>query len=372
MKRIFLVGDIIGSYRSQLILNYFSNRNYEYSVTLLPVNYYFFSGSSFISKFLNFFIYLLYSLLAILAILRCDILFYLPMNTRFLWTLKLANFFGKKTIFDFYNSRYLVSIENIKLGKNSEKKYTKKFDQYSLKYSTAVIFLSESEVSFYQELLDPKLKNKNVNIIPLKGPLRKKAKLKAFKNKSIYNICWWGKASQLHGIENLLLGLKDLQGIRKDFKLNLFENNKSRANYLKKLVSECNFDIEVNVYDNLTFSNGLESYLINNCDISLGSFGDTLMAKTVLLNKVVDTISLGIPMVTQKSNAIVEFGLDRNLLYLSENLNSDSIATTINILMNTEFDIQGYQKMTELKFKKLFSISSFEKSIEKLLLNNFS
>ncbi|WP_162344220.1 glycosyltransferase family protein [Cyclobacterium salsum] len=278
----------------------------------------------------------------------------------------------KIVVFDFYLSRYLVSIENKKVGQQQGKTYEKEFDITCLKNSSKIIFLNQSEKDFYLDILSYSVPPNRIEIISLKSPIRKKAKLLAFRNinrQRIFNICWWGKASQLHGIENMLNGLKQLESIRTDFKVNLFENNRNRALHLAEQVNALGFVVEINVHDSLTFVNGLEEYLVNNCDISLGSFGDTRMAKTVLMNKVVDTLSLGIPMVTQASEAIFEFGLNEDILWIPKNLSSSSISSTLNQLMEYNLIPNDFQKRTHTKFQYNFTSNSFEISFEKLLIS---
>lgn len=373
MKKVLLAGNIIGSYRSQLIINYFSERNYDYMFTILPFNFILSDRKGFTFRIINFILKRFFiPLYYVFLIINCDIFIYLSMNSQHIWTIKVAKWMKKIVVFDFYLSRYLVSIENKKVGQQQGKTFEKEFDITCLKNSSKIIFLNQSERDFYLDILSYSVPPNRIEIISLKSPIRKKAKLLAFRNfnrQRIFNICWWGKASQLHGIENMLNGLKQLESIRTDFKVNLFENNRNRALHLAEQVNGLGFVVEINVHDSLTFVNGLEEYLVNNCDIALGSFGDTRMAKTVLMNKVVDTLSLGIPMVTQASEAIFEFGLNEDTLWIPENLSSSSISNTLNQLMEYNLIPNDFQKKTHMKFQNNFTSNSFEISFEKLLIS---
>ena len=55
------------------------------------------------------------------------------------------------------------------------------------------------------------------------------------------------------------------------------------------------------------FDGKLPEYLIDNCDLALGIFGETLKAERAIPNKVVEALSMGIPTLTRHSPALNEF-----------------------------------------------------------------
>ncbi len=124
-------------------------------------------------------------------------------------------------------------------------------------------------------------------------------------------ICWWGKASRLHGIDKIIGSVKKLHHNYPEIKLSIFEDDAKRAEYLKQSYMGLEPDIGdfLDVRSDMTFSTGLGEYLSDEADIVLGVFGGTELGMTVVPNKVVEAMALGAPVVTQAATALNEFNL---------------------------------------------------------------
>jgi glycosyltransferase involved in cell wall biosynthesis len=67
------------------------------------------------------------------------------------------------------------------------------------------------------------------------------------------------------------------------------------------------------------FADGsLETFLAERCDIALGTFGDTLRAGTVMVNKIIEAVSMGIPVLCRRTKALSEYFTDNVNIFFAE------------------------------------------------------
>ena len=109
----------------------------------------------------------------------------------------------------------------------------------------------------------------------------------------------------------------------------------------------------------------LPRYLIENCDLALGIFGDTEKAKAAVPNKLIEALTLGIPSLTMSTSALEEFfepGVDFWTCESSPEAIADAIAQ---IYERTACQIDW--KKTREKTHQIFSVSNYHQVIERVL-----
>ncbi len=372
--KVLLVGTILGSYRAQYIIDFLSQRNYEFSFFYMG-KWMAVENHSLLSKLYSAFINKIIPVLYLLILPSATHVFLLPMNEKFEWVYNLAHFIGKKTIFDFYSSRYVkwVDQENLQIDQEPmEKKKVEKLKKHErrvIQHTDQLIFLNRGDAVFYLSHLGFSPGEIPYRIMPLATPSRPKAHLTGLKTQSRpINLCWWGKAAKVHGIDIILEATRLLQASPYRFHLYLMDIDQQRAQLLEEKIQSQGLSDVVRVRFDLSFATDLESFLVEHCDIALGSFGLNELAKVGISNKIVDALSMGIPMVTMNTDAIEEFGLDDGLLFLCEP-DPVKICEAVIDLIKRDFDIDAYQALAMDTHRRVFSPERFHQNLATLFFS---
>ena len=314
-KKIFVVGRVKGANRCEdLIRNLSSLESDQYEVmyfhrnTPNKVNFLKKIVMKFYEKIFNMF-----------YVIKSDIVFYLAMNNHNLVELQIASKLGKRVIVDIYTLREDVVSENRQYGTTPQSsirsKKFRKIDQKKIKNATDIIYVTAPEKK-YIESKHINAKAKNAHIISASQNKlifsRKSRRLDIdYYNDNLMRgdrplvLSWWGQASYMHNFNYIF---KEISAIdQKKLILNIFDPSKKRIVSLKweeRLLLESIHSVH---FDNdLTFNNGLASRLLRFTDASIGMFGNTLLAKNVAPNKVLESALLGIPCLTRSSPAYKE------------------------------------------------------------------
>ncbi|ACT95224.1 glycosyltransferase [Dyadobacter fermentans] len=221
---------------------------------------------------------------------------------------KLAKFFKKQIITDFYISYYDTFVTDRKTIAKESPEAAKHFklDRNAILSSDRTIFLNGSEAEYYTRLLDIKLSDIRYSIVPLCVDARQKA-ANPFANGTTdkLTICWWGSYIPLHGLDKIIEAAHLLSKIMSDFEFVLFGNDDEKAMPFRNKIRELGIENFVKIDNSKSFHNGqLEPFLVSRCDIALGGFGDSEKAKNVFLNKVADAFAFGIPVLSMKTKAM--------------------------------------------------------------------
>ncbi len=368
--KVLLIGTIMGSYRAQYLIDYLAQRNYEFSFIYIG-KWMAVEGQSLASKIYSGLVNKAIGLLYLLVLPSATHVFLLPMNEKFGWVYNLARCLGKKTIMDFYSSRYVKWVdENLQLDQEaiSQPKIErlKHYERRVVKHTDELIFLNTGDAEYYLGGIGFSPGEVPYRIMPLAAPHRPKAKLAGFRStRDTINLVWWGKAAKVHGIDLILEAASQLKTQAIKFHLYLLDNDAHRAHLLQEQITTHNLeDVATARYD-LSFATGLESFLVENCDIALGSFGLNRLATIGISNKIVDALSMGIPMVTMNTNAIHEFGLDDNLLTLCEP-DPAMICEAVIKLAKGDIDFTAYQQRALDTHQRLFSPERFYRDLDLL------
>lgn len=336
----------------------------------------FFNGlkNIYIKKILNTLIEAFKLPMKLFYLLKSDIVILLAMNQSCILSLFLAKVLKKKIITDYYISRYDTKILEKKLfSKNSWMSKLYKFqDRFSMSNVSKVIFLNKVEAERYIGLAEIE-KNINYEIIPLcKKELNlKKAELPFFykKHKEMC-ICWWGTYISLHGLEKIILCGELLKKRGFKFKIYLFGNSEEKSKQYKQKIKELQLTEYIIINNDYSFLNKkLPEFLINNCDLAFGNFGDSEKAKTVMLNKIVDALQLGIPVLNGESRAPDEFFDYKNDIFKCLNTPKEIADRIMEISKLSNIEISKKVKREYEIYKENFSYNSFEEKIIKLIKN---
>lgn len=371
MKKIYLIGRINGSYRSQNIISILIKNNYSV---------FFDSGSNYLdgikrnSIWDKILIKIIREIDALLEVSRkifmlcfSDIVILLAMNNAKKWELNLAKFLKKKIITDYYISLYDTQVldrKNVSLKSLRAKKILKS-DRRIVDKANEVIFLNKVEAERYLKLIDRDLKDVNYRIIPLCIDKKDEVKMPFFNKKQDFiTICWWGTYIPLHGLEKIIDAMVILKKENIKFKLYLFGNNKCEGEKYKNIIKELKLEEDIVIIDDYTFSNGkLGEFLVNNCDLVLGNFGESEKAKAVLVNKIIDGIAMKAPVLNGESSAPDEFFDYSNDIWKTNN-DPQSIAKKIKSIYseNREEILRRVENSYKI-YEKNFSEKAFEDSI---------
>lgn len=370
-KNIYIIGNILGAYRSQTILSILLNST-KYNVNFNNFTVSDKSNKTFykILKAIDVFIV---TCLRLYSLIRADIVFILPMNNNKFFQVLIAKFFRKKIVSDFYISYYDTRIidRNWAPEKSFMARVYRMYDTTLLR-TKKVFFLNQSEADYYTKIVQKDTKfNVNSAILPLCLEPRAKAQLNFFNNSrqtKIINICWWGTFIPLHGLDNIIEAARILKESKFEYKVHLFGDSKENGLPFQKMIEEKELTENVFLYYDYTFSNGrLETYLLENCDLALGAFGNSTKAKTVITNKVIDALSMKIPVLTCHSSGIKEYFEDKRDLFLCKN-NPEEIAAVFIKIISCESDIiYNMVENASKKFDTNFSYNAFKIKILKEL-----
>lgn len=368
--KVLLLGTILGSYRAQYIIDYFAHRNYKFSFIYFG-KWMSVDGQTLFSKLYSGLVNKAIGLFYLWVLPSATHVFMLPMNEKFGWIYSLARLLGKTTILDFYSSRYVKWVdENLQIDQERipQRKINRlrRYERQLVHHTAELIFLNKGDADYYLKGIGFSKDEIPYRIMPLATPTRPKAKLNGFRpHKNDFTLCWWGKAAKVHGIDLILEAVRLLKANGLKFHLHLMDIDQKRAQLLEERILSLKLADVVTVHFDLSFATNLQSFLVENCDIALGSFGLNDLAKVGLSNKIVDALSMGIPMVTMNTHAIEEFGFDQGLLTLCDP-DPSSIHRAVLSLIQGDFDIDAYQHMALETHRRLFSPERFHQDLDAL------
>ncbi|WP_375325923.1 glycosyltransferase [Flagellimonas sp. GZD32] len=367
IKNVYIIGNILGAYRSQIILSYLIDSSHY------RVNFSDFSISGkeekITIKILKLLDVIFASMFRLYFLIRADMVVVLPMNNNKIVQILTAKLFRKKIVADFYISYYETRVIDRKMvSNNSFKARLYRFYDLQLLKCKKVFFLNHSEAHYYINTVQ---KNKsfevNSSILPLCMEAREPAQLNYFNNNSenCLRICWWGTFIPLHGLDSIIEAAAKTKKLGLNIEFHLFGDSEENAVPYLKMIEDLQVKDKVTLYSDYSFSNGkLERFLMENCDVALGAFGNTEKAMTVITNKLVDAISMKIPVVTCHSNGAKEYFFDTIDLFYSSNEPEELADTLLEISKKTNHEIHQLTNSAFVKFKSSFSKEAFVKKFQ--------
>lgn len=305
-----------------------------------------------------------------------DVVILPAMGNRYQIEFNLAKFFKKIIITDYYISfydTYVLDRDIIKI-ESKEALKLKKYDFNLIKSSNYTIFLNKTEANYYLNLVDLPFNPSKHKVVPLCVEETIKCDLNYFFKETVedktFNICWWGTYIPLHGLEKIIQAAKILESnYDLNFHLFLFGNDDEKSLPYIRLINNLKISENITLENNKTFSNEkLPQFLVKKCDLVLGNFGDSEKAKNVLVNKLIEGISMKAPVLTGESVAPHEF-FTGNEIYYSQN-DPESIAQKIyNISKEDKLAIKDRIERSYFIYKDSFSINAYEKKMNDVFRN---
>ena len=362
--KVLLYGNVSRDYRSKILVNFLLDSKYRISLA---------SPEFYTTKQVEHF-YSLEKLFAICLWIELfikaaftDIIYLPPMNARFIksaiWASKL---FNKKLIVEMYISLYDTLVQDRKLienGSRQAKKWLKK-DIVALTKSDYVIHTASHEISYWENLLGIRINRKKVFIAPICN-VSSLVRSQSYLPNSVLRICWWGTFIPLHGLDNILQSMKILKDKNVPFTCNLFGIDNSFFHIYAEKIQENELNSHVFLRKDLSFANSyLPKYLVDNCDLALGIFGNTDKARNAVPNKLIEALSMGIPTLTMNSPALKEF-FNPEDLWTCEPTPASIAASILTIAEGTASPVDWEQ--TRQKVLSTFSVAQYQEVVSKVL-----
>lgn len=360
--KVYLSGSIGGSYRAQNIIKVLGDSGISYAN--IPFHYH---KARLKNKVLSRIVLLLALLLTapvrLVMIIMASHVIALPMNTNAISALELllARVLGKKVIVDYYISEFDTLVNDRKTIK--KKSFSARLalfkDRLFMKLADGVIFLNNAESAYYQKVAGVELDKKKIKIIPLCIDYKKELfEDVAESSRRDFNVCWWGTYIPLHGLDNLIRAFSHIE--HEAVKLYIFGNSEEKSKPYQDLITSLGLSDKVVVINDCSFSNGkLASFLKSKCDIAIGNFGSSDKAKTVLVNKLVDALSLGLPCLTIQTQATLELLGQNEGLILTES-SPERIAESIAEAFQNPGVLKAIGDAGKKKYLELFSPDAFK------------
>lgn len=359
LRKIFILGKSVGVYRTKNFLKFLMDYKDGQGIYYNSI----FSDSK-LNKILNF-------LCDFLPFLKSNIVYVAAMCHNSNFKIILAKFFKKKIISEFYISYYDTIVnDNKKVSANSIKaKRYKYLDKYVMENSDITIFLNKTEAIYYSNVVGVDINKINYEIIPLCVDVKESIKLKFYNgDRDVFNICWWGTYIPLHGLDKIIETAAILKKLNFNFKIHIFGNSDSKSKQYKLLANEKKVSEYIIFNNKYTFSNGkLEQFLVENCDLVLGAFGNSQKAKNVITNKAIDGIALRSPVLTGNSLAMDEYFNGKDDVYFTENNPEKMANKIIDISKTSKEEIIRRINNTYNVYLNNFSVESFNNKMRKLL-----
>lgn len=297
-----------------------------------------------------------------------DVIYMLPMSSRFIksafWATKL---FNKKLVVEVYISLYDTIIRDRKSFANDSQqaKAYREQDILALTKADYIIHTSEHELNYWQKILGISIDRSKVFIAPVCNA-NSLSLSRSFMEDGVLRICWWGTFIPLHGLDNILEAMKLLKQQKVQFTCNLFGVDKPLFNTYAEKIQLAELEDCVFLRKDLSFADSsLLRYLVDNCDLALGIFGNTDKAYHAIPNKLVEALSRGIPTLTMNSPALKEFFNPKTDLWTCEPAPESIAESILNIASGTASPVNWEQ--TRQKVLKTFSINRYQRVVSEVL-----
>lgn len=364
MKRIYIIGQARGVYRTQNFIKYILDRK-DYKI--------YYNDFRFDNKVIDILSIMLHSFfISPFIILQSDIVYVASLNVgiHIIYEMLIARLFAKKVIYEYYVSVYDTVILDRKMFKANSifASLTKLYDVFAINLSTKTIFLNKTELKRYTSLLNVNSDDEKYVIIPLCIEEKKKVeKMLQDNRENVTNICWWGSYLPLHGLEAMIKAIKILKEKDLNVYFYIFGDSDLKSKPFKSFINNYGLEDRVIINNEYSFSNGkLEEFLVKNCDIALGTFGDSEKAKNVITNKLLDACSMKSIIITGYNNAVSEYFTGTNDIFMCDNT-PQMIATRIEAIMEMDkSEIQNCINRSFNIYKEHFSVQAFKQNLDNL------
>jgi glycosyltransferase involved in cell wall biosynthesis len=297
-------------------------------------------------------------------IIHADIIFSFAMQHGS-FPIHFCRLFKKIKITDFYLSFYDTEVNDYRRFNPSSKKALKyKMSDYkAITCSDLVFFLNQAEAEYYTKILNININSINYRIIPLCIDKKPFANLNYFKKKkACVNLCWWGSYVPLQGLDIILKAMAILKN-KFNIHLYIWGISDSRGKSYTDLVTDLNIEDIVTIHNEWGNWSKWEDFIVSTCDISLGIFGSSTKAQTVLANKVIDGVAFKTPVITAHSLGLFNYFNGIDDIFVTNN-NPDDLVNTISHVINLDYG--AIEKRINAAYKIYLDNFTPEKFYDKL------
>lgn len=249
----------------------------------------------------------------------------------------IAHALRKETIVDVYVSQYQTQVLSRKTIPEGSRRARKLLERERSVFSraTKLVFLNENEKGFYSEVVG--CQPERAYILPLYNAPKRKARLGYFSGeKAKPRFCWWGGGGNpVHGLENIVQGLKRLEESGCDFDFDIFSWDESEhSEHFASILRSVGWEQKVRVRYEYGMEDGrLERYLAEHCDVAFGPLSLEPKAVNVVSNKALDAINMQIPLVTVDSPAMRLYFSDDMICYCDD-LSPDAVCRRLQMVLS--------------------------------------
>ncbi|SOC80330.1 hypothetical protein SAMN06296241_1878 [Salinimicrobium sediminis] len=369
-KNYYFIGKVMGGHRTENLIQLLLNKQQPLYYNSLKNR----------NRLPGFLFSLFSKLSSLINIVLADVVIMPAMCNNFQFEFRIAVWLKKKIVTDFYVSFYDTHVldkkplpkgEIVNMDSSAASKLWHN-DRKIIKNADFTFFLNSTEAKYYLQLLDLNYSSEEHFILPICTEEWQDCELNYYSNKNqrTFNICWWGTYIPLHGLEKIISAAQILkENYKLNFHFHLLGTNREKARPYLKLIQDLNLSNVVSIHNDKTFSNGkLEGFLLKNCDLVLGNFGDSEKAKNVIVNKIIDGIAMKAPVLTGESLAPKEFFSEDQIFY-TRNVPEAMALSIYNIAQYDESAINERVSAAHLIFKEFFSIDAFNRKVESIFMN---
>ncbi len=372
--KILLYGNFFGAYRSENLLKYLLDEGYRTAV--ISPEFYYERGEKkdLLTKIIRAIFSGYYVVELFIKTALADVVYLLPLNSSLIrpvvWASRL---FKTKLVVEMYVSAYdtLVREKQEVSADSATGRKLWRDDVLALSAADHIVHLARYELSYWQKIFDITLKEEKIAIAPLFcEPGLTKFQHRVKRDDGYLRICWWGTLIPSHGISIILAALHQLHIAGVDFSCQLFgAPPKGRESLMKTYQAEIDtlgLSDRVFLRQDLRFSDdSLPLYLIDNCDLALGIFGDTDKARSGIPNKLIEALILGLPSLTMDTSALKEF-FDPEIDFWTCPATPDHIADAISHIATQTAQPIDWSKSRE-KVLNTFSLNRYHQTIKQVM-----
>lgn len=261
----------------------------------------------------------------------------------------LKNFFKKDRIInDFFISNYDTYVyDRQKITKKNPRAWWKYFqDWFNFRFSKYLLSDTKAHFEYWEELFG-KFKGKHLVVPVLADKTIYFPNEQKLNNKKI-KILFYGSFIPLHGIDVILKALKILEEQEVEFEANIIGTGQNYSQ-MKELYESLNLQ-QVAMNGKVIQEKELAQQ-IREHDIILGIFGESKKAKSVIPNKVYQAFASKKAIVTMKSDTILEFFSESDLI-MCDNTPKSLAQSLVNLYKDKNLQQKiaqnGYQKFNLL------------------------
>jgi glycosyltransferase involved in cell wall biosynthesis len=281
-------------------------------------------------------------------------------------------FFPKKMIVDFFISFYDTEVKDYHHydAKSRKAKAARNADRHALLGSRLVLFLTKAERNYYTKLLSVDLTKINTCIVPVCVNEKPEASLDYFKDKrDTLNLCWCGSYVPLQGLDIIIRStalLRDSASLQ--FHLYIWGASEERGKPWLSLISELHLENYITVHNQWDSKQAWEDFTAKTCDISLGIFGSSQKAKTVLAQKVVDAAAFRTPCITAHSAGLSEYFTGTDDVWTCDN-NPEALVQTIRCIASLDYaEIKKHIDKAYNIYLRQFAPEAFEEKLHECII----